>query len=147
MSISVVWFRKCLRIHDNPALVQALAAKTKHVFCLFVLDPHFIGHSHIGINRWHFMLEGLSELDERVSVWHFMLEGLSELDERLKCIGLRLWLLKGKPRDVFSKLFSGWKQNLKLFTFEKDTEPYAEKRDAEILQLAEQNAITVSAHA
>ena len=45
------WFRKGLRLHDNPALREALSgASTYH--CVYILDPWFAGVSQVGINRW-----------------------------------------------------------------------------------------------
>ena len=39
MSASVLWFRRDLRLGDNPALLDALAAASTGVLPLFVLDP------------------------------------------------------------------------------------------------------------
>lgn len=48
---SVHWFRKCLRLHDNPALQEAVnAAHTLR--CVYILDPWFAGAANVGINRW-----------------------------------------------------------------------------------------------
>lgn len=48
---SVHWFRKGLRLHDNPALRECiLGADT--VRCVYILDPWFAGSSNVGINRW-----------------------------------------------------------------------------------------------
>ena len=46
------WFRtKGLRLHDNPALVEALkGADTWR--CVYILDPWFAGNSQAGINKW-----------------------------------------------------------------------------------------------
>lgn len=48
---SVHWFRKGLRLHDNPALQEALnGADTLR--CVYILDPWFAGAANVGINRW-----------------------------------------------------------------------------------------------
>lgn len=48
---SVHWFRKGLRLHDNPALQEALnGADTAR--CVYVLDPWFAGAANVGVNRW-----------------------------------------------------------------------------------------------
>lgn len=45
------WFRKGLRLHDNPAL--RLALEGAHTYrCVYILDPWFAGVSQVGINRW-----------------------------------------------------------------------------------------------
>ena len=38
---SIIWFRKGLRLHDNPALLAA-AADADHLCPLFILDPWFL---------------------------------------------------------------------------------------------------------
>ncbi len=38
---SIYWFRKCLRLHDNPALIYALE-NSKTVYPVFILDPWFV---------------------------------------------------------------------------------------------------------
>ena len=47
----VHWFRKGLRIHDNPSLRRAISNCTTFR-CIFILDPYFAGSSNIGINKW-----------------------------------------------------------------------------------------------
>lgn len=48
---SVHWFRRGLRLHDNPAL-QAAVRKGGSVRCIYILDPWFAASSAVGINRW-----------------------------------------------------------------------------------------------
>lgn len=86
-----MWFRKGLRIHDNPALEYASRGSTC-VYPLFVIDPHYMepdpnafspGSTRAGINRIRFLLESLADLD------------LS-----LKKLGSRLLVLKGEPSEA-----------------------------------------------
>lgn len=51
---SVHWFRKGLRLHDNPALQEALNGADT-VRCVYILDPWFAGAANVGINRWRFV--------------------------------------------------------------------------------------------
>lgn len=90
-SASLIWFRKGLRIHDNPALEYASRASA-FVYPLFVIDPHYMepdpkafspGSTRAGISRIRFLLESLADLD------------LS-----LKKLGSRLLVLKGEPSEV-----------------------------------------------
>jgi len=47
----VHWFRKGLRLHDNPSLRDGL--KHSATFrCIFILDPWFAGSSNVDINKW-----------------------------------------------------------------------------------------------
>lgn len=48
---SVHWFRKGLRLHDNPALLAAVRG-ARSVRCVYILDPWFAASSSVGINRW-----------------------------------------------------------------------------------------------
>lgn len=59
---SIHWFRKCLRIHDNPALVEAMK-NSDHVWPIFILDPWFVKNMKVGPNRWRFLAQSLSDLD------------------------------------------------------------------------------------
>ena len=53
---TVFWFRKGLRLHDNPALVAALEGCTT-LYPVFCLDPWFVGSGKVGTNRMRFLLE------------------------------------------------------------------------------------------
>ena len=58
---AVVWFRRDLRLHDHPALADALA-RADRVAPLFVLDPALITGRWSSPNRTWFMLATLAEL-------------------------------------------------------------------------------------
>ncbi|KAK2102518.1 Cryptochrome-1 [Saguinus oedipus] len=48
---AVHWFRKGLRLHDNPALKECIQGADT-IRCVYILDPWFAGSSNVGINRW-----------------------------------------------------------------------------------------------
>lgn len=48
---TVHWFRKGLRLHDNPSLRDGLAGASTFR-CVFVLDPWFAGSTNVSINKW-----------------------------------------------------------------------------------------------
>ena len=52
---SVLWFRKGLRVHDNPALQRACEGASA-VMPVFVLDPWFMSPERVGANRVRFLL-------------------------------------------------------------------------------------------
>lgn len=90
-SSSLVWFRKGLRIHDNPALEHAAKGST-YLYPVFVIDPHYMepdptafspGSGRAGVNRIRFLLESLADLDSS-----------------LRKLGSRLLVLKGEPGEV-----------------------------------------------
>lgn len=55
---SMLWFRKGLRLHDNPALIAA--SKAVYMAPVFVLDPWFLVPQKVGVNRLNFLLESLT---------------------------------------------------------------------------------------
>ena len=120
---SIVWFRKCLRIHDNKPLFEALKRSEK-VFPVFVIDPHFIDQKTLGINRLRFLLQSLEELDS----------GLKEKK-------MKLLVLKGAPSAVLGALMEEW--SIEGCFFEKDSEPYAKMRDKEIGEMAVKKQVKV----
>ncbi len=66
MSTSVVWFRKSLRLHDNPGLTQACEdSSVDFILPIFILDPKVVGEKFekYGKNRIRFLLESLEDLD------------------------------------------------------------------------------------
>ncbi|KAF3689281.1 Cryptochrome-2 [Channa argus] len=115
---SVHWFRKGLRLHDNPALQEALSGADT-VRCVYILDPWFAGAANVGINRWRFLLEALEDLDSS-----------------LKKLNSRLFVVRGQPTDVFPRLFKEWK--VTRLTFEYDPEPYGKERDGAIIKMAQE---------
>ncbi|XP_047437674.1 cryptochrome circadian regulator 5 [Mugil cephalus] len=117
----VHWFRKGLRLHDNPALMAALR-DCKELYPVFILDPHY--NSNMGINRWRFLLGALKDLDCS-----------------LKKLNSKLFVVRGKPEDVFPKLFSKW--NITKLTYEYDTEPYSRDRDEKVTNLAKEHGVEV----
>uniref|UniRef100_A0AAY4EBE2 Photolyase/cryptochrome alpha/beta domain-containing protein n=1 Tax=Denticeps clupeoides TaxID=299321 RepID=A0AAY4EBE2_9TELE len=115
---SVHWFRKGLRLHDNPALQEALNGADT-VRCVYILDPWFAGSANVGINRWRFLLESLTDLDTS-----------------LRQLNSRLFVVRGQPAEVFPRLFKEW--NITRLTFEYDSEPYGKERDGAIIKMAQE---------
>lgn len=64
------WFRKGLRVHDNPALIEAILAvqqKKDHVFRpIFIIDPEWTHFWRMNANKWRFLHQSLVQLDERL---------------------------------------------------------------------------------
>ena len=80
--VSVVWFRRDLRVHDHPALAAAIRAGSP-IAPLFVLDPTILHGRFASPNR----------------VW-FMLGAVRSLAEALEARGSRLTVRVGRPEDV-----------------------------------------------
>ncbi|GLH04461.1 Cryptochrome 2 transcript variant e [Gryllus bimaculatus] len=105
---TVHWFRKGLRLHDNPSLREGLKGASTFR-CIFILDPWFAGSSNVGINKWRFLLQCLEDLDQS-----------------LRKLNSRLFVVRGQPADALPKLFkvstrkvccplSGQEENQKLW--------------------------------
>lgn len=122
-SAAVHWFRKGLRLHDNPALLDAIAHK-RPVAPLFCLDPHFLRPANVGVNRICFLLDCLHDLDASLRKLH-----------------ARLFVLRGDPTRELPAFFE--RHRVSLLTFESDTEPYALERDRRVRALAESRGVRV----
>ncbi|GJM90562.1 hypothetical protein PR202_ga06855 [Eleusine coracana subsp. coracana] len=124
---AMVWFRKGLRVHDNPALADAVrrCGKAGRLYPVFVLDRHYLrpdpaaaspGSSRAGVVRVRFLLESLNDLDAR-----------------LRRLGSRLLLLQALDdiADTVCAALKDW--NIGKLCFESDTEPYALARDKKVM--------------
>jgi deoxyribodipyrimidine photo-lyase len=107
--VALVWFRRDLRLDDQPALAAAVASGHP-VACAFVLDPG--------------VFAGEDGASARVQ---FLLEGLRDLDHRLREHGGGLIVRRGDGADEIARLAR------ELGTVEvhacADGEPYALARD------------------
>ncbi|KAG6461010.1 hypothetical protein O3G_MSEX012372 [Manduca sexta] len=119
----VHWFRKGLRLHDNPALREGLVDAVTFR-CVFLIDPWFASSSNVGINKWRFLLQCLEDLDKS-----------------LKKLNSRLFVVRGQPADALPKLFREW--GTTALTFEEDPEPYGRVRDHNIMSKCREVGITV----
>ncbi len=91
---AIYWFRKALRLHDNPALLTCLKKSTT-VYPIFILDPYYVKSGNVGPNRWRFLFEALDDLDSS-----------------LRKVNSRLFLLQGKPEAVLGEKLREWKIDL-----------------------------------
>ncbi|KAH8412809.1 hypothetical protein KR009_005880 [Drosophila setifemur] len=128
----VHWFRKGLRVHDNPGLSQVFAAANAApgksvVRPIFILDPGILDWMQVGANRWRFLQQTLQDLDQQ-----------------LRKLNSRLFVVRGKPADVFPRIFKSWR--VELLTFETDIEPYSIARDAAVQKLAKCEGVKVETH-
>ncbi|XP_024937119.1 cryptochrome-1 isoform X2 [Cephus cinctus] len=120
---TVHWFRKGLRLHDNPSLQEGLVGASTFR-CIFVLDPWFAGSTNVGINKWRFLLQCLEDLDSS-----------------LRKLNSRLFVIRGQPADALPKLFKEW--GTTNLTFEEDPEPFGRVRDHNISALCKELGISV----
>ncbi|EDO40786.1 predicted protein [Nematostella vectensis] len=120
---SMHWFRKDLRLHDNPALLESFK-NCQAFYGVYFLDPASVQRSNLSPNRW----------------W-FLLESLRDLDYNLRSLGSRLLVVRGQPVQEMPKLLDQW--NIKRLTLEYDSEPPAKQRDAVVTHLAKNLGVEV----
>ncbi|GHP04859.1 cryptochrome-2 [Pycnococcus provasolii] len=128
MPATMHWFRRGLRLHDQPALVKStqIAKETgAKVYPVYVLDPDCYQLLRCSVNRANFLLEALRDLDSQLRVRY----------------SSRLFVVAGKPQDVLPQLWKKW--GIAAITTDADqtSEPYALSRDAAVRELAKKNSI------
>lgn len=122
-SISIFWFRRDLRLHDNAGLYHALKEKGE-VLPLFIFDRN--------------ILDKLEDrADARVDFIH---ETITKLQEELRALGGDLLVHYGKPREI-------WGQLLERFAIDAvytnhDYESYAIDRDHGVATLLQEAGVS-----
>lgn len=91
---------------------------------VFCLDPHFADPNTVGAVRYHFLLDALADLDAS-----------------LRKHRSRLYVLRGKPAERLPELWKATEAS--LISWEFDSEPYAQKRDAELARMAREDGLEV----
>ena len=120
-TISLFWFRRDLRLHDNVALYHALQSEEK-ILPIFIFDID--------------ILEKIPKNDARISFIH---KELNIMNEHLQSFEAGINMFHGNPKEVFQSLIEKY-HIVKVFT-NHDYEPYAIKRDLEIKELLASNTI------
>ena len=113
--VSLVWFRRDLRLDDNPALRAAVETGST-VACAFCLDPRIYKGDDVAPARLRFLFEGLADLQAR-----------------LVAAGGGLFLRVG----VSQKEIAGLVRELGATSVHAcaDDEPFARRRDADATRL------------
>jgi len=124
-TVAIHWFRKGLRLHDNPALAAAAASGAATVMPLFILDPRFADPARVGARRYQFLLEALADLDASL---------------RARYAGARLFVARGAPAAVLPALAA--RVGATALTYEACTEPYARDRDRAVRAALDADAAT-----
>lgn len=111
-NLSIFWFRRDLRLHDNHGFFQALS-KSKSVLPVFIFD----------IN----ILDKIDENDRRVSL---LFDRLKELNKELAKHNKKIHVYYGNPKSIFNDLLE--KVPYEAIFANRDYEPYAIQRDQSI---------------
>ncbi|XP_052810769.1 cryptochrome-1-like [Mya arenaria] len=116
--VCIHWFRHGLRLHDNPALLDAVE-DCGELYPIFIFDGEVAGTRTAGYNRMRFLLESLHDLDD-----HFSNEGG------------RLFVFTGNVLTTLSNLFKEW--SVSKLTFDADVEAIWHERDTQVRRLCEE---------
>lgn len=145
------WFRKGLRVHDNPSLKIAVdhvlaAPESRCLRPIFILDPDILKWLKVGPNRWRFLQQSLIDLDRNLrtinSRYRFEINTIGTVLIIQYYFHFRLFIVKsGSPSTVFKRIFGEW--NVTTLTYETDIEPYAVKRDEQINEMAKEFSIKI----
>jgi deoxyribodipyrimidine photo-lyase len=109
---AIVWFRRDLRVHDNPALRDALDAH-EQIVPAFCLDDRLLHGRHASGPRTQFLLESLADLD-------------ASLRDR----GAALVVRRGAPEEELPKLAR--EAGAEDVYFSADVGPFARARDTAV---------------
>jgi deoxyribodipyrimidine photo-lyase len=121
-TVNIFWFRRDLRLDDNVGFYNALKSKNP-VLPIFIFDKD--------------ILDKLPKKDARLT---FIYETLQEMRVTLEeAHGSSIAMFHGKPVTIFEQLIE--KYNIQTIFTNRDYEPYATERDAEIQKLLTQNNI------
>jgi deoxyribodipyrimidine photo-lyase len=121
--ISICWFRRDLRLHDNTALYYALKDDNP-VLPIFIFDCSILD-----------LLD--DKTDRRVEFIH---NAISNMQQQLMKMGSSMEVYYGFPTDVFKVLMK--KYDVKNVFTNHDYEPYAKMRDGEIQKMLLQSGVT-----
>jgi deoxyribodipyrimidine photo-lyase len=120
--VTIFWFRRDLRLHDNCGFFHALK-NGGNVLPIFIFDTEILSK-----------LE--NKKDARVE---FILNQLLKLKEEFEKQGSSLKIIYGSPEASFKRLIDKYKIT-GIYT-NRDYEPYAKERDTKISKLLSENGI------
>ena len=120
--ITLFWFRRDLRLHDNHGFFEALNSGY-NVLPIFIFDSEILEH--------------LPKDDARVT---FIYDTLQTLRTKLETsYNSSIGMFYGKPLAIYQDLLNTY--DVKAVFTNRDYEPYALKRDREIAQLLSENDV------
>lgn len=129
-AVAMHWFRKGLRLSDNPALLHALSLVSEgnegRIYPVYIVDPN------------SYQLLKCSVLRAR-----FLLECVQDLDDSLKQRGSRLYVATGDPAVVLPILWKEWGVTHMTHESDETGEPYALERDAAVKHAGEESGVEV----
>jgi cryptochrome len=123
--VSMHWFRKGLRLTDNPALLAAIHNASR-CYPVHVVDGDAYALRKCTVLRANFYIESLLDLDARLTT-----------------LGTKLYVCRGDPVKELPQLWKEWGITHLYYEEDETGEPYALERDAAIQKLAKETNICV----
>ena len=120
--ITLFWFRRDLRLHDNTGINKALMEK-ENILPLFIFDRHILDELN---NR----------RDARI---HFIYQTINHIKKELEAKGSSLLIRYGFPVEIFKDLINEYPVEA-VYT-NHDYEPYARERDKQVETILKQQHI------
>lgn len=121
---TIHWFRKGLRIHDNPALLHAVTT-SKTLYPVFIWDETFFS---------------VNEILGRKRI-EFLFRCLKDLQKNLRSIGSELYIFKGDAISILQSKVKQW--NITQITFITDTEVHYRDRDIIVADVLGKQGVSV----
>jgi deoxyribodipyrimidine photo-lyase len=145
--ISVVWFKRDLRLEDNEAVVNALATGRKVLF-VYIFEPSLLQDPHYSERHWNFIKQSIADMNESLEklgthvfvveaeVMQFFKYLLSRFDVSEVFSHIETGLLKTFKRDKNFKRFCrnnsiSWEENINNGVFRGRTDREHWKEDWE----------------
>ena len=122
----VMWFRRDLRVADNPALAAAQAGGGR-LIAVFVLDLALLRGPRVGAPRLAYLADALADLDGRLA-------------ER----GSRLVVRHGRPAEIIPEVAAAAEAT--AVHVNDDVSPFARRRDAEVARRLAEDGRRLEAH-
>lgn len=123
----MMWFRKSLRLHDNPTL-KACMENADTVLPVFILD------------KWHSNPQNVGDVR-----FEFIMQSLRNLDENLRKSGIKSGLIfvRGEPEKVLPKIWDA--AEIKAIGFDDSEEPekHCRQIDEDVTELAHKANVEV----
>jgi len=117
MSLTVMWFKRDLRLTDHEPLSYALETGTP-LLLLYVVEPALLGNPHY-----------------RGRHWHFIAQSLADMNERLGELGCCVWVLEGEICALLTELHRH-RPITRLISYEETGLEVTYERDRRVLALA-----------
>lgn len=119
--LTLFWFRRDLRVHDNVGFYHALKGSEK-VLPVFIFDAHII--------------DKLPQKDARIEL---ILQALGYINDAMKGNQCTVGMYRGVPKAILTELLNRYP--IDRVVTNRDYEPYARERDQEIASHLEARGI------